>query len=37
MQDLELDQLYVIYPGTRVYKLDEGVEVVPLELLSSLT
>jgi len=37
MQDLDLDQLYVIYPGTRRYKLDEGVEVVPLETLSSLT
>ena len=36
MQDLELDQLYVIYPGTRRYKLDEGVEVVPLEMLSYL-
>lgn len=36
MQDLELDQLYVIYPGTRRSKLDEGVEVVPLEMLSHL-
>ena len=36
MQDLELDQLYVIYPGTRRYKLDEGVEVVPLEMIAQL-
>lgn len=36
MQDLELDQLWVIYPGTRRYPLEEGVEVVPLEMIATL-
>jgi uncharacterized protein len=36
MQDLELDQLYVIYPGTLRYTLDEGVEVVPLDRIATL-
>lgn len=28
--DLRLDRLHVVYPGTRVYSLAEGVDVVPL-------
>lgn len=30
MQDLQLDALYVVYPGPRRYALAQGVEVVPL-------
>jgi hypothetical protein len=33
MQDLELDALYVVYPGTRRYALAPGVQVLPLEAL----
>lgn len=36
LQDLELDQLYVIYPGTRRYPLDERAEAVPLEMIGQL-
>lgn len=28
--DLRLDRLYVVYPGTRRYALDDGIECVPL-------
>jgi hypothetical protein len=35
MNDLELDRLLVIYPGTRRYTLGECVEALPLtELIS---
>ena len=30
MRDLDLDALYVVYPGLRRYALAEGIEVVPL-------
>lgn len=30
LQDLQLDQLWVVYPGTRRYALGEKVECVPL-------
>ena len=33
MQDLRLDALYVVYPGTRRYALAQGVEAVPLAAL----
>ncbi len=33
LQDLALDALYVVYPGTRRYRLAEQVEAVPLEAL----
>ena len=33
MQDLELDALYVVYPGTRRYALAPGVQVLPLQAL----
>ena len=33
MQDLGLDALYVVYPGTRRYALAQGVEAVPLAAL----
>jgi predicted AAA+ superfamily ATPase len=36
LQDLELDQLYVIYPGARRYPLDERAEAVPLEMIGQL-
>jgi hypothetical protein len=30
MQDLELDKLVVVYPGSQPYSLAEGINVVPL-------
>ena len=36
MQDLALDALYVVYPGTRRYTLALGVEAVPLAALLAL-
>ena len=30
MQDLQLDALYVVYPGLRRYPLAPGIEAVPL-------
>ena len=36
MQDLALDALYVVYPGTRRYTLAQGVEAVPLAALLAL-
>jgi len=30
LEDLQLDQLWVVYPGTRRYALGEKVECVPL-------
>ncbi len=36
MQDLELDRLFILYPGTLRYTLQEGVEVVPLAELATL-
>ena len=33
LHDLELDALYVVYPGERRYRLADRVEVVPLEAL----
>jgi len=35
MQDLRLDALYVVYPGTHRYALAHGVEAVPLQALVS--
>lgn len=32
-KDLRLDEMLVIYPGTRVYELAEGIRTQPLELL----
>lgn len=34
MSDLDLDALYVVYPGTRRYPLAERIEVVPLPVLA---
>ena len=34
--DLRLDRLFVVYPGTRRYALDEGIECVPLTMLRQL-
>ena len=36
MNDLELDRLLVVYPGTRRYPLAEGVEALPLQELISV-
>jgi len=33
IQDLGLDALYVVYPGTRRYALAQGVQALPLEAL----
>jgi hypothetical protein len=33
LHDLELDALYIVYPGERRYRLADRVEVVPLEAL----
>ena len=35
LQDLALDALYVVYPGTRRYALADGVQAVPLSALVS--
>lgn len=35
LRDLKLERLYVVYPGSRRYPLQEGIEVVPLELLAA--
>lgn len=34
--DLRLDRLYVVYPGTRRYALDERIECVPLGAIHEL-
>ena len=34
LSDLGLEQLYVVYPGTRRYRLAHDVEVVPLGVLA---
>ena len=36
LADLDLDQLYVVYPGPRRYRLDARVEVLPIAALSSV-
>jgi uncharacterized protein len=35
LEDLQLDQLAVIYPGSRPYPLADRVTVVPLEALAA--
>ena len=35
MKDLALRRLYVVYPGTKRYPLDRGIEVLPLSELST--
>lgn len=37
LEDLELDRLFVIYPGKTAYPLGEKVEVLPLTSISTLT
>ena len=37
LTDLKLDQLIVVYPGERRYRLDKRVEVVPLAELVGAT
>jgi uncharacterized protein len=34
LKDLELERLVIIYPGTRSYRLDDRVEVIPLATLA---
>jgi hypothetical protein len=36
LSDLELDALYVVYPGPRRYRLEKRVEVVPLAELPEI-
>jgi predicted AAA+ superfamily ATPase len=36
IEDLELEHLWVIYPGDQKYALDDKITVIPLELLSQL-
>jgi hypothetical protein len=33
LHDLQLDALYVVYPGERRYRLSDRIEVVPLDAL----
>jgi hypothetical protein len=33
MQDLKLDQAFIVYPGTKTYRVAENVEVVPLPIV----
>jgi len=35
-EDLKLDILFVIYPGRRVYVIDEKIQVLPLKKLYSI-
>ena len=35
MSDLKLQKLFVVYPGTRRFELDEGIIAMPLALLSA--
>jgi hypothetical protein len=35
MADLKLDYLYVVYPGTKAYKLARKVEAMPLSQLAT--
>lgn len=37
LTDLELDQVFVIYPGLTRFRLSERVEAVPMETLSDAT
>jgi predicted AAA+ superfamily ATPase len=34
LADLDLEQLFIVYPGTRGFSLDEKIEAVPLTQLS---
>jgi len=36
LADLQLDRLYVVYPGTRRYELDDRIACVPLEEVHGL-
>ncbi len=36
IEDLKLDILYIIYPGSRVYRIDERIQVLPLKKLYSV-
>ncbi|MGB8295858.1 MAG: hypothetical protein WCG85_10565 [Polyangia bacterium] len=33
MQDLKLDQAFIVYPGTKSYRVARNAEVVPLPIL----
>lgn len=35
-QDLQLDRLFVVYPGERRYELGDGIECVPLTMVGDL-
>ncbi len=36
MKDLKLDELFVIYPGTRTYELSEKIKVIPLTEIETI-
>ena len=36
IEDLKLDMLYIIYPGSRDYVIDERIQVLPLKKLYSV-
>jgi hypothetical protein len=36
MQDLQLERLWVIYPGNQEYQLDEGIFVIPMSSIPNL-
>jgi len=36
IEDLDLDHLFVVYPGKKQYQIDEKITVLPLKLFDSL-
>ena len=36
LEDLNLEKIWVIYPGTKLYELDESITVCPLAGLTGL-
>jgi hypothetical protein len=37
LADLKLEQLVVLYPGSRAYELEPGVRVLPIDALAGAT
>jgi hypothetical protein len=36
LQDLKLDELWILYPGDQAYQLDDRISVVPISLMLDL-
>jgi len=36
LRDLRLEAIYVVYPGNRRYRLDQAIEVVPIDTLAQV-